>query len=816
MEVTKDEVHEIACLCLSLTACDVAEIYTPPRFTPKCSGMGLRPGFVVDLTTKKADGEHWDLSRQRDEEELARLQEKERPKFVVGSPPCTDFCKLLHLNPHTRDTIAERQEQGGKPHMRVAARAYWRQLENGDHFLHENPPNDSWEMPEMKALADDPRVYVVKGPMCNWSMMLEDDNGIKGYVRKETKWMTSSKELAEILEGICSNFTGTQPWHRHVHLVGNNRAQLAAVYPPMLVTAILKAIKRQLAADGRDVNSFAAGPSPDQPEPQHTSSDDEDEDDEEYEEELDPEDPMVKAAEAEEMAWIAKRQVYEKVPLAECTAKQGRPHDMKWVRTRKGDGVRARLVVREIKARKRLCDKLDPATVFAAMPPQEGLKVLISHMQTQQVDEDGADLELGVWDVSRAHFYGKSKREVFTTLPPGYEEPGFCARLLRTMYGTEDAASIWHDTWAEHVEKNGYTCGSACPALFQGKGSRGLCHGDDFAVVASRANLLKFEAMLKEAFDIKRIGILGFGADCDEELSVLKRTLRINRDGGWIELEAHEKHVKKIMKDLKLAGCKTAPTPRVKPTEEEVLAIAASEPLGRNETTLYRSVTMIGAYLATDRPDISEAVKCLAQGMSTPREGRMPVLKRLGRYLAGNPRRVQIFRRQDARTARIRSVVDSDWAGDIGTRKSTSGMCIFYGEHLLKHSSTMQEAISLSSGEAEYYALVRGACHGLGTQAYFADLGIKAEVDCYSDSSAARAFSKRKGLGRMRHVQTRFLWMQDRVKMGHLRVLCVGTKENVADMLTKALTAAEIEQFSLMMNCVRKGDEGKATRNGEA
>lgn len=80
--------------------------------------------------------------------------------------------------------------------------AYWRQLEAGNHFLHEHPKDaDSWNMPEIVELANDKRVYKVTGPMCRWEVKAVDKNGIEGYVRKETTFLPSSKELAVILEG---------------------------------------------------------------------------------------------------------------------------------------------------------------------------------------------------------------------------------------------------------------------------------------------------------------------------------------------------------------------------------------------------------------------------------------------------------------------------------------------------------------------------------------------------------------------------------------------------------------------------------------
>eukprot|EP00974_Lingulodinium_polyedra_P129174 11209057-Lingulodinium_polyedra.AAC.1 len=98
MDIANFEIESIARDLVEMAAVDVAEIYTPPRFTPKCSRYGLRPGFVVDLTTRREDGEYWDLSREEDQEELERVQAVQEPYLLIGSPPCTDFCGLLRLS----------------------------------------------------------------------------------------------------------------------------------------------------------------------------------------------------------------------------------------------------------------------------------------------------------------------------------------------------------------------------------------------------------------------------------------------------------------------------------------------------------------------------------------------------------------------------------------------------------------------------------------------------------------------------------------------------------------------------------------------
>eukprot|EP00973_Karenia_brevis_P008707 1178042-Karenia_brevis.AAC.1 len=77
-------------------------------------------------------------------------------------------------------------------------------------------------------------VYVVSGPMCRFDMRSRDAQG-EGFVKKETRWMINSPELAEVLKGTCSNEKGLT-WHRHVQLI-NGRAKEAKVYPPKLVEA---------------------------------------------------------------------------------------------------------------------------------------------------------------------------------------------------------------------------------------------------------------------------------------------------------------------------------------------------------------------------------------------------------------------------------------------------------------------------------------------------------------------------------------------------------------------------------------------------
>ena len=119
---------------------------------------------------------------------------------------------------------------------------------------------------------------------------------------------------------------------------------------------------------------------------------------------------------------------------------------------------------------------------------------------------------------------------------------------------------------------------------------------------------------------------------------------------------------------------------------------------------------------------------------------------------------------------RLRVQVDADHGGDAVTRKSTTGMVAMYGMHVLKHSSNIQSTVALSTGESEYYALVKGGSVGLGLQSLCADLGLDLGVTIEGDSNAAKGTVNRVGLGKARRIQTRYLWLQERVAEGHLKV----------------------------------------------
>ena len=99
----------------------------------------------------------------------------------------------------------------------------------------------------------------------------------------------------------------------------------------------------------------------------------------------------------------------------------------------------------------------------------------------------------------------------------------------------------------------------------------------------------------------------------------------------------------------------------------------------------------------------------------------------------------------------------------------------------------------MSSGEAEYYSIVKAASNSCGTRAILKDLGIDKGIVLKTDASAAKGITSRRGLGKVRHIEINQLWVQEKVLNGELVVIKIPGKENVSDALTKPVGPGELE-----------------------
>ena len=122
------------------------------------------------------------------------------------------------------------------------------------------------------------------------------------------------------------------------------------------------------------------------------------------------------------------------------------------------------------------------------------------------------------------------------------------------------------------------------------------------------------------------------------------------------------------------------------------------------------------------------------------------------------------------------------------------------GTCCLKHWSKTQSTIALSSGEAELSGIAYGTAQCMGLQSILRDLGLDLKIRVFSDATAAIGIAKRRGLGKIRHLATADLWIQEKVRSGHIELQKVLGSENPADIFTKYVTKDTMERALLKMS----------------
>ena len=131
-------------------------------------------------------------------------------------------------------------------------------------------------------------------------------------------------------------------------------------------------------------------------------------------------------------------------------------------------------------------------------------------------------------------------------------------------------------------------------------------------------------------------------------------------------------------------------------------------------------------------------------------------------------------------------------------------------DHVIKTYSRLQRVIALSSAEAELYAMLAASAETLAGSAYAQDLGTSLVGEVYSDSSAALGITRRQGIGKVRHLRTHGLWIQEvhvTGRLGYRKVLCT---KNPADILTKHVPAELLQRHLATMGVEARGGRAES------
>ncbi|KAK2449059.1 hypothetical protein QL285_008290 [Trifolium repens] len=213
------------------------------------------------------------------------------------------------------------------------------------------------------------------------------------------------------------------------------------------------------------------------------------------------------------------------------------------------------------------------------------------------------------------------------------------------------------------------------------------------------------------------------------------------------------------------------------------------------DQSMYRS--MIGSllYLTASRPDITFAVGVCARYQSEPKVSHLNQVKRILKYVNGTCDYGMMY--SHCEDSSLCGYCDADWAGSADDRKSTSGGCFFLGSNLISWFSKKQNCVALSTAEAVYVAAGSSCTQLVWMKQMLKEYDVEQDViTLYCDNLSAINISKNPVQhSKTKHIDIRHHFIRDLVENKVVTLEHVGTKDQVADIFTKALDAVQFENL---------------------
>jgi hypothetical protein len=461
------------------------------------------------------------------------------------------------------------------------------------------------------------------------------------------------------------------------------------------------------------------------------------------------------------------------------------PIGTRWLLHRKATGkVKARLVAQQIKWTN------DGMDTFAATATSAGARLLLAILMKR--NRSGEDYVAVLGDVKTAFLHAALPRGHQALLrPPTTEGLGEAFWLAeQALYGLRESPRTFQEHFANTLKKRTWRRLKIEPMIFvHESGALMSVFADDLLLIAPRNELEKVKRSVDADIEVKWGDILGPAWS-----RYLGKDWRY--DGTNVQVRVPVHYWKELLAEFGLTDCRPVKTPSELKVEEDTTAALDSE-----EHAMYRRAVGKVMYAGVIRPDVQFTVKELARRLAAPTGADWLRLKRLLRYLKGTQDYVLNLTGHDDSDA-VNVYADANWAAGPN-RRSTSGGCVFYHGLLLTTWSRTQPTVTLSTAEAELYAMGTAVQEGQFIQHILEEMGVPTELKLHSDSSAARAVVARRGVGKMRHLAARQLWLQDELREGRLKVMKVPSNDNPADLMTKWFTTARHEQLAAAVGLCR-------------
>ncbi|KAM2659837.1 hypothetical protein EV2_022338 [Malus domestica] len=341
------------------------------------------------------------------------------------------------------------------------------------------------------------------------------------------------------------------------------------------------------------------------------------------------------------------------------------------------------------------------------------------------------DLELVQLDVKTAFLHGDLNEEIYMCQPDGYTVKGkenlFC-KLKKSLYGLKQSPRQWYLRFdkfmrGQHYSRSQYDHCVYFKNLQDVSFIYLLIYVDDMLIALKNVEEIeKLKKQMKNEFEMKDLG---------KAKKILSMEITRDREKGLVSLNQRqylEKLIRKFGVHDSTKPVSTPLTPHFKLSSPQCPK-TDKEKLQMKNIPYANLVGSLMYAMVCSRPDIAHAVDMVSRYMHNPGQEHWQEAKWILRYLHGTRDFGLCFERDDSGISHFAvGYVDSDYAGDLDGRKSTTGYVFTMAKGPVCWRSILQSSVALSTTEDEYMAVAEAIKEAIWIHGLIRDLGVNQKL----------------------------------------------------------------------------------------
>jgi hypothetical protein len=424
------------------------------------------------------------------------------------------------------------------------------------------------------------------------------------------------------------------------------------------------------------------------------------------------------------------------------------------------------------------------------------------------------DQHIKQMDIKTAYLNAPISEEVYLQQPPGFEQKDnngktLVCKLLKSLYGLKQAGRNWYHTLRDYLISLGFkpTISDSCLFVrqFNGRFQYACIWVDDIIYVSQNQHDAKqFETDMTQRFKVSDISELNWFLG-----------MKIEKTQQGIEI-TQTKYIEKLLERFGMTDCKGAATvveEKTTLTKNDCPREGSIEQIEMVNND-YRGLVGSLNYLShTTRPDLAYISHMLSCFINNPGREHWKAAKHVLRYLKKTQDLKLTYRKHN--NTKLIAYSDADWAGNIDTRRSTSGYCFFINDKsgAISWSSKFQQTVSTSTAEAELVALTETSkealyltnlireLNGLQPQETNEPSNSHGDANNYrfiinvDNNSTIHIANNGNNSQQVKHFVIKVKFLQELVGHEKIKLVYCPTADMTADILTKPLNKLKTEYF---------------------